>query len=206
MTRPFKGDVLVFDGMHSRVIALPELKLAIKIFPKHLRENALKEYKVLLIADGRKINCVPKPISLIEEENFVAIVREFIDGEYFVDYVKGLEEEEFKLFIGRLLHCLRQFDELGIIIEELSSPRKNIVIREGNPYIIDLERWSYGVKSTNITRFLGFLVKIIHSETEVGRLARELWGEERLLKVSKRYKERRDFEEIVRELGLKGSY
>lgn len=203
LTRPFKGDVLIFDGMHSRVIAVPEIDLAMKIFPSHLRENAIKEYKVLLLAEGKGIKCIPKPISLIDRPNFVIILKEFIDGVYFDEYISSLDEEGFKKLTSKLLRCLHDLDKFNIVIEELSSPRKNIVIRNGNPYLIDLERWSYKSKSTNVTRFLGFILKMMHSDEHVGNLVNKIWSKNTILEASKIYKENKDLNEVLSKLDLK---
>ncbi len=200
MKKAVNSNVLVFDGMHSKVIALDALSLAIKLFPIKLEYNALKEYELLQILNKSGIECVPKIYGLVKTENAVLLVKSYIKGEYFYDFLEERDIKEIADVLKKLIMCLHKIDKIGVIIKELSSPRKNIIISDGKPFIIDLERWVREAKKTNITQFLGFIYKATLRNDKVGSKLRAIINTETILETARKYKEKMEVNEIPKKI------
>ncbi len=200
MKKAVESRVLVFDGMHSKVIALDSLGLAIKIFPIRLEYNAIKEYELLQLLNDSKIDCVPKIYGMVKTENAILLVKRYVSGEYFSDFLEKRGIMEIADVLKKLIMCLYKIDRIGVTIKELSSPRKNIVISDGKPFIIDLERWVQEAKKTNITQFLGFLYKATLRNDNIGSKLRQIINTESLLTAARRYKSSMEITNILDEI------
>ena len=137
---------LIGEGRHSKVFR--DGNRAIKV--EKLKGVAQKEAKWLRVLNEHGIG--PKLLEV--GKNYV--VYEFVDGEYFEDVLrKG------KLTWETLEKCLRKaflMDKLGINKEEFHRPLKHIIIKEGEPRLIDFERCKEG-KPKNLSQFVSFLLK-----------------------------------------------
>ena len=200
MKKAVESRVLVFDGMHSKVIALDSLGLAVKIFPIRLEYNAIKEYELLQLLNDSKINCVPKIYGMVKTENAILLVKRYVSGEYFSDFLEKRGIMEIADVLKKLIMCLHKIDRIGVTIKELSSPRKNIVVSYGKPFIIDLERWVKEAKKTNITQFLGFLYKATLRNDNIGFKLRQIINTESLLTAARRYKSSMEITNILDEI------
>ena len=200
MKRAIDSNVLIYNGMHSKVIALDKLNLAIKIFPVRLEYNAMKEYELLQLLNQSKIKCVPKIYGIVKAENAIILVKEYIQGEYFSDFIEKRGVIEVANMFKKLLECLHKIDKIGVTIKELSTPRKNIIVKNGEPFIIDLERWVQEAKKTNVTQFIGFLYKAMLRNDEIGSKIRKIINEENLLAAAKEYKTRIRIDRIIKSI------
>ena len=189
------GDVVVFKGRHSKVVAFTGLKVVVKVFPEKLKKNAQKEIEALRLARKYGIDCVPKYFGHVETDDAIFVVKEFIEGLYFVDFIKTCNEKMLARVLLKLLKCLNLMDRINLVVKELSSPKKNIVISGEKPYLIDLERLVYSSGKTNVTQFLGFIYSISSSkDPKLIEKFSSVFDIENLKEVSKEYKKTIDFE------------
>ncbi|MGQ4891842.1 MAG: hypothetical protein ACP6IP_05045 [Candidatus Njordarchaeia archaeon] len=193
MRNVIPGNIIIFKGRHSNVIALEGLNIAIKVFPITLKNNAYKEINAIRLANEKGINCIPKYIAHVDTDNAIFLFKEYIKGIYFIDFIKSCDENSLKETLLKLFRCLNLLDKLGIVVKELARPRKNIVIREGKPFLIDLERWTYTKGKTNITQFLGYIYSVLKSnDNEVSRKFKNLIISDNLKEISEQYKKTLD--------------
>ncbi len=172
----------------------PRENINFKIFPKAFEANARREYDILKILYSNGIY-VPRPIELIVTENSVILVREYIEGEFFDEFIDRCNEDELRAALLNILTILKKVEDLGIYIEEFSSLYRNVVIRNRKPYIIDLERARYSPKST-ITQFLGLLAKLCHNDS-IKKKLEAIMETEKIKHASIRYKETRDINTVL---------
>ncbi len=137
---------LIGEGRHSKVFR--DGKRAIKV--EKLKGVAQKEARWLRILNKHGVG--PKLLEV--GKNYV--VYEFVEGEYFEDILR-----EGKLTWELLEKCLRKaflMDKLGINKEEFHRPLKHIIVKKGEPRLIDFERCKEG-KPKNLSQFISFLLK-----------------------------------------------
>ncbi len=195
------GDVKIFRGRHSKVIAVIGLNLVLKIFPKNLKSNAYKEKMLLEHVNNIKLECFPKFYGIVDTGDAVLLVKEYIDGQYFNYFIKHGSIREIKKVIKRLLLCLHELDKVNYVIKELSNPKTNIVIRDEKPFIIDLERWTKTHGKTNVTQFLGFLIKISKSnDNPLKQRLNKIINFQILDKIANSYKKEKSIDVVLNAL------
>ncbi|MBI2129049.1 hypothetical protein HYU07_02315 [Candidatus Woesearchaeota archaeon] len=131
-------------------------KIIIKIKnPESRAENRIEnEFRFLKILN--KMNIGPNALFFKNGK----LGMEFVDGVYFLDFIKKENNKNAILKIIKTLYDqLYQLDELKINKEEMSHPHKHIIVAEHNkPVLIDFERAHYAAKPANVTQFSVFLV------------------------------------------------
>ena len=130
-------------------------KVAVKIkHPKSTAKGRIQhEAKILKRINKDKIG----PNILEASKNY--ILYEFIDGPFFVDWVKSQKEKEVKKAIKKILTKCRRLDKLNINKKEFNHPIKHIIMsREKEPMFIDFERCHPSKKPKNLTQFCQFLM------------------------------------------------
>lgn len=130
-------------------------KVAIKI--KHPKSTAkgriLHESKILKRTNKYKIG--PRIIKASKDY----ILYEFVDGPFFIDWIKNQEEKEVKKAIKEILIKCRKLDKLNINKKEFNHPIKHIIMsREKEPIFIDFERCYPSKRPKNLTQFCQFLM------------------------------------------------
>ena len=185
-------DIETFRGRHSVVIAVPSLEIVFKIFPISLRSNALKEKEALSFLNREKFPCAPRLYGYVETDKSAIIIKEFITGIYFHNFFLESKISDLREVLLKILNCLHLLDKFNIFIDEMDSPRRNIVIRENQPFFIDLERWSRSTIQSNVTQFLGFLLKAHKTGGEIGNRVNTIFHVDKIMESAKEYKKKRD--------------
>ncbi len=85
------------------------------------------------------------------------IVMEFIDGSRIIDYFESAKKKSIIKTIKGILSQCHKLDILMVDKKELTNPYKHIIVRHGNPIMIDFERCKFTQSPKNITQFLQFL-------------------------------------------------
>lgn len=123
------------------------------------------------------------------------IVYEFIDGQFFVDYIK--EHMNIKSIINEILNQCRILDKLKINKKEMHHPIKHIIIKNKKPIMLDFERCYQTEKPKNVSQFITFLLRQklikINSIKEI-------------LKEYKKSNSDKDFKIILNKIYLKEGY
>ncbi len=130
-------------------------KVIIKIkHPKSTAKGRIQnEAKILKRINKYKIG--PKVLEAHKDY----ILYEFIDGPFFVDWVKNQKEKEVKKAMKKILIKCRRLDKLNINKKEFNHPIKHIIMsREKEPIFIDFERCYLSKKPKNLTQFCQFLM------------------------------------------------
>jgi len=90
-----------------------------------------------------------------------ALIREFIDGEEFADYLERVSKKEIIRVLTEIFYQCRELDLLGINKQELTRPYKHIIIskktktrKRGEVLQIDFERCRQTDKPKNVTQFV----------------------------------------------------
>jgi putative serine/threonine protein kinase len=118
------------------------------------RESLSAEAEYLGMANGASVG----PQLFASSSNF--LVMEFIDGEYLVNWVEGLELSD----EGRLRHVLRQLldkarglDGVGLDHGELNRAHRHVIVAGEEPRIIDFESASTGRRVANVTSITNYI-------------------------------------------------
>lgn len=130
-------------------------KIILKIKnPESMAENRIEnEFNFLKILNKKNIG----PKALFFKNGKLGM--EFIDGIYFLDFIKKENNKNAILKIIKALYDqLYELDKLKINKEEMSHPHKHIIITKNKPVLIDFERSHYTEKPANVTQFSVFLV------------------------------------------------
>lgn len=133
------------------------IKVAIKAKRKEsaAQQRMENEAKWLTILNERGIG----PPLLFSGEGY--IVYEFVEGDYFLDWIKTHSAREIQHVVHQLLQQLYLLDQLGINKEELQHPQKHILITKLNqPIFLDFERCHEIAKVQNVTQFAEFLYRV----------------------------------------------
>lgn len=81
-----------------------------------------------------------------------ALVREFIDGPEFMDWIPGASKARIKRALELILEQCRALDLLGINKQEMTHPRKHVLMRGDEPVFIDFERARKTENPKNVTQ------------------------------------------------------
>ncbi len=85
-------------------------------------------------------------------------VYEFVEGEFVMDYLSSCSRKKAVSVIKSILQQCKKLDELKVNKEELLRPYKHVIIKKGNPVMIDFERCRKTKKPKNVTQFCQFLI------------------------------------------------
>jgi len=181
-------------GRRSLNIMFPEYGVNFKIFPKEFEVNARREYEIMNRLYNAGIN-VPRPIKLIITKGSAIIVREYIDGIYFSQAIQEYDPSSLAKILKNLIIQLRKIEEQEVFIPEFSSLYKNVIIKDKDPYIIDLERAQFSSKPI-ITQLLGLLIKLC-SNVKIRTKLEQIMDIEKIKEVSIRYKEKRRINDVL---------
>jgi len=181
-------------GHHSINIILKDKHVNIKIYPTSLRHRALREFEVLKKLHDHGIN-VPEPMRLVDSNNCVILVREYIEGIFFRDAIYVLESDKLKVLLMKLIKQLNSIENLGIYIPEFSALSKNVVVVGTEPFIIDVERALF-LKRPIVTQLLGLLIKLSTNKQLYGKLAKIIKIDE-LREVARAYKKSREIDVVL---------
>jgi len=188
---------IISEGRHSVVISFPRLKLALKVFKPDLVNNAVKEYEFLKELSRKGYN-VPKPYSLIIDE-YPIIVREYIPGMHFKEFLNKADHEEIETVIMKLIKFIHRLDLESIFIDELSYPTKNIIVTdELDVYIIDFERATRTRSRSNVTQFLSFVYRVSMSTGPLKKKFEEIFDFSKIREVSTMYKKTKNLSFILK--------
>jgi release factor glutamine methyltransferase len=136
-------------------------KVAIKAKNPESRAVARIENEVRFLRILNKKNIGPR-LLFSSNEYFVC---DFVDGSFMLDFLQGLcgttggKKRTAARIIRSILRQLFIMDTLGINKEEMSHPRKHIIIEEKShmPVLIDFERCHATKRPSNVTQFCSFL-------------------------------------------------
>ncbi|MEM2357004.1 MAG: RIO1 family regulatory kinase/ATPase [Candidatus Bathyarchaeia archaeon] len=135
------------------------------------------------------------------------LLMEFIDGQFIVEWVKKLKNEEEKLqkVLIKILEDCFKLDEIGLDHGELSRAHKHILITHLNmPVIIDFETASEKRNSSNLTKICNFLFFKSEVSLKINETLKiPLVELHKALKIYKNNKNRESFEEILKICNLK---
>lgn len=180
--------VEVKRGWRGVLIAIPELRLAFKVFPRENMSAALREAETLRMLQG--VRGIPRLYAFVREPVPI-LVREYIPGTPISDFIERASESELKHVIEDLLRVSLELDRRGIVIEELSTMRDNVIVSGGRVWLVDLEQRSLTTRRSNVTEVLSWLAKVARNPTVSNKLKRII-NVDKLISVAREYKAKRD--------------
>lgn len=156
-----------------------------------------REYENNLILN--KIGIGPKVFYYDEEEDFV--VREFVDGEEFFEWVDDAKKDEIKKFFEELLMQCYKMDDIKLNKLEMNHPHKDLLVQDNKPIIIDFERCKVTMKPKNVTQVAQFITsKSVKEKIECKNI---IFNRDKILELAEEYKKNEDkrektFQEIIK--------
>ncbi|MHA1616401.1 MAG: RIO1 family regulatory kinase/ATPase domain-containing protein [Candidatus Njordarchaeales archaeon] len=192
-------DLIIAEGRHSVVLSIPHIGIAFKIFRKGYVRNADKEYSFLKILEHHDFP-VPKPYNLLIINDYPILVREYIPGQHFNEFLDDSPPEKIVKVLKRVIELSFKLDEIGIFLDELSNPTKNIIVNSRGVFFIDFERAQElrGNKS-NVTQFLSFLIRVGKSSSQLKKKLERFVNFDKLVELSKEFKQSKDLEKVLSE-------
>lgn len=171
--------------------------------PESKSDNvALREYENNLALNKCKVG--PKVYFYEKEKDFV--VREFVDGKPFFEWLKiTKDKKKIKTFLINLLEQCKRMDDVGINKLEMNHPHKDLLVVNNLPVIIDFERCKKTIKPKNLTQLCQFFV----SENLTFELKKHniIFDKQKIITLAEKYKkeiinknENKVFEEIKKEI------
>jgi len=134
-----------------------------------------------------------------------ALVREYVDGVPLVEFALGsCGGEELREVFKNLILQLAALDSIGLMHNELARFENHVLVERTSlrPVIIDFESATLSKSRSNVTQLLGFLM----NKSGFAQALRECTGirlpAEALRGILKRYKNERNVEELLVELGI----
>ena len=183
-------------GWHSTVIIFPALRIVLKVFNKGLIKNAEKEFYFLKMLYNKGFN-VPKPYVLINDKERPILIREFINGLHFNEFLSFASLESIRTVVLRLIKLAYKLDLEKIFIDELSKVTRNILVTDDlYPYIIDFERATVSNRS-NVLQFLSYLYRLSLSKASFADKIKEIIDIKRAIEIGSLYKKKKDFNLIL---------
>jgi len=158
----------------------------------------------------RVANAVGVGPRLISWGQFI-LLMEFIDGPYLREWIRGLasgEAESLRAVIRSLVLQARRLDEAGLDHGELVRLRRHVMLRGGEPVIIDFESASTGRRVANVTTVLQSLFLNSNASSTIGAVI-GLPDREILLGALRNYRKEMSeasFEELLRVTGLEKDF
>lgn len=164
-------------------------------------------YEATILQQLNTYDIGPKFIAYDEKNRM--LIREFIEGEEFVEYLESANKKEIFRVLTEIFYQCRKMDLLGINKLELTRPYKHIFVttkktakrEKGSVVQIDFERCTRTEHPKNVTQFVQCVLR--------GRLSsifakhNIVMNESNLLDLTKKYKHSYDifvFEQIISEI------
>ena len=159
----YRGVIYTYteDGRRYAVKVPSEEKL-IKTFQK--------EAKILDFLNRKGVNFVPR-LTFGGEDFFV---YRFIEGIPFKKIQKGLDENQKRYYLRKILLSAYILDCLGVFKDEFQRPFTNVLVNGKKVFLLDFERGLLNKKWKNVPQYLQFLtaVGVLDRETAIS-LGRE---------------------------------
>lgn len=155
------------------------------------KESVANEIRWLRVLNGRGIG----PEVLASGKDY--FVYRFVEGQYIGEWIESGSRREIVSLLKKVLEQCRAMDLLGVNKEEMLRPRRHVIVRSGEPVMLDFERCRRTARPKNVTQFCQYLLSTSGALRKKGILldGRELIG------IAKKYKKslsRELFDEIVR--------
>ncbi len=167
-------------------------KVAIKI--KRKESTALntieKEAKWLKFFNLKKIG----PKYLFHSKDF--LVYQFIEGEYFKNFIHGKSSNVIKKYLRELLTQCYVMDKVNVDKKEMTRPLKNAIVSHGKIVLIDFDHCHKVKSPQNVTQLCDFILKI--SKNKHIRFTVKLKGFMRAVKEYAHDKSKKNYEKIVK--------
>ena len=135
---------LIYKGMYKKKQAIKKVTLG-KVFTTIENE---KKYLTKLQPYG----FTPKVYAYTENE----IIMQFIKGKKIEEFLASALKQKIKHVLKEIIHQCRILDKLGIDKQEMSHPKKHILIAK-SPTMIDFERSKFSLYPKNLTAFIQYL-------------------------------------------------
>jgi putative serine/threonine protein kinase len=158
----------------------------------------------------RVANTVGVGPKLISWGRFI-LLMEFIEGRYLSEWIRGLtlgDAESLRHIIRSLLLQAQRLDGAGLDHGELVRLRRHVMLRGGEPVIIDFESASTGRRVANVTTVLQSLFLNNNTSRTIGAII-QLPEREILLDALHTYRKEMStlsFEELLRVAGLEKDF
>ncbi len=85
------------------------------------------------------------------------LILEFIEGERIFEYFANHSKQEILTVIQKIMKQAQKMDELGINKLELTHPYKDLLVKDGEPVLLDFERCKKTIRPKNTRQFEQFL-------------------------------------------------
>ncbi|MFH0978816.1 MAG: hypothetical protein V1837_05945 [Candidatus Woesearchaeota archaeon] len=118
------------------------------------------------------------------------LVYEFVEGEFFIDFIGHKKRAQIVKVIREIFSQLYKLDQMHINKEEMSRPRKHIIVGNDRAVLIDFERARKTEKPSNVTQFCSFLISNYIAST-LKKQGINI-DRERLIRAAQSYKEKLD--------------
>ncbi len=184
-----RGKIFTADFDQSKLVKkhLPLKKDLIEVAVKIKRRDS--EAKKRMEDEAQWLNVLNKkgmgPKLLFFGDNY--LVYQFVEGKFFMDWLKGQQKEEIKKILQLVLKQCFEMDAMGLNKEEMHRPLKHIIIDDKNkPVLIDFERCYETQSPHNLTQFVEFICR---SREELGKSGLII-NAEKLRLLAKKYKEK----------------
>ena len=115
------------------------------------QNRILNEANFLKVLNGYGIG--PKLLYSDEE----CLILEFIEGERILEYFQNHTKKEILFIIQKIMKQTKKLDALGINKLELTNPYKDLLVRDGEPVLLDFERCKKTIRPKNARQFEQFL-------------------------------------------------
>jgi len=122
-------------------------KVLVKEFNPRSDVNTI-EHEARMLKLVNTIRVGPRFIALKDG----ALIRDFIDGPEFMDWVPMVDKERVKRAMLSILEQCRRMDSLGVNKLEMNHPHKHLLMRRGTPVMIDFDRSRIAARPKNVTQ------------------------------------------------------
>lgn len=137
-------------------------RFALKIEKEKSPRDEMAEKEVSNLRLANSVGVGPKLVGWDFSKRI--ILMEYIEGKTFWEWlVEGeIGGGELHKFLDKLLEQAKRLDEIGLDHGQLAGRGANILVREGEPVIIDFEKASQKRKVHNVTQLEAMLYKNPH--------------------------------------------
>ena len=159
----YRGVIYTYTENGRRyAVKVPSEEKLIKTFQK--------EAKILDFLNRKGVKFVPQ-LTFVGEDFFV---YRFIEGIPFKKIQKGLDENQKRYYLRKILLSAYILDCLGVFKDEFQRPFTNVLVNGKKVFLLDFERGLLNKKWKNVPQYLQFLtaVGVLDRETAIS-LGRE---------------------------------